>query len=96
VLIELRYLWTRPLKNLAGILTPGGLLELGFMISGSWCVYVLFRRPSIAASALVFAMVLVEVGARFIDLSVTDSTIPILALLFSVQALRGSLVAKKL
>ena len=78
------------------IVPPGMVLELSFALLGGWCAYVLFRRPSIPASVLVLAMALVESGARFLDAEATNVAIPLMALLFSAQALRGAIVARKI
>jgi len=82
--------------GLTRIAMPGSVLELSFAIMGGWCAYVLFHRPSVAACGVVLAMVLVEIGARFVDPEATNVAIPLMALLFSAQALRGSIVARTL
>src|ERR1700730_16322564 len=83
-------------NNKRTIATPGTLLEVTFLIVGGICSFVLFRRQSILASSAVFAMTLTEIAFRFLDPASKDLTVPILAMLFSAQALRGSVSARRL
>ena len=94
VVIAGNYMRVALTAGIPATFAPGNVLELSSALLGGWCAYVLFRRPSIPASALVLAMALVEGGARFLDTEATNIAIPLTALLFSAQALRGSIVAR--
>jgi uncharacterized membrane protein len=96
VVISLLFIGPALSNDVRTIGTPGIVLEITFLIVGGICSFVLFRRPSILASSAVFAMTLTEIAFRFLDPASNDLTVPILALLFSAQALRGSIGTRRL
>jgi hypothetical protein len=92
------FLFVKPalFDHASSIATLGNFLEVAFLVVSGICAFILFRRSSILASTAVFAMTITEISFRFFDAGSTDVTVPVMALLFSAQALRGSIVAKHL
>jgi predicted aspartyl protease len=82
-------------QGIHGLMSFGSILEIAFLIASAIIARILFRRSSVAASLVVLAMVVSEVVARVLASTPTDFTIPLMAILFSIQAVRGSIAAKK-
>ena len=96
MIIAVHYLISERPASIAGLFTVGRGIELLFAILGACCALVLWRRSSVVASTLVLVMVVMETAARLVSSDARDFTIPIMALLFTIQAVRGSIASRSI
>jgi hypothetical protein len=75
-------------------LTVGGAVELIVWVISLGSIAALWTRSSLPAAAAIWLMTLAETVSRIVSDAPTEVTLPIIALLFSIQCLRGSWAAR--